>query len=140
MSKVFFDTNILIYTMDNYNPENKAYCRGILKTHASKNEAVISTQVVQEFYVVGKTKFGLEEIHLKSVIRAFENMEIVNISMPLIYEAIDTSILNKISFWDALIVVAAESAKCDVIYTEDLNQNQVIRNVKIVNPFKSRFC
>ncbi len=40
----------------------------------------------------------------------------------------------KISFWDALIIVSAESAKCEKIYTEDLNHGQIIRGVKIENP------
>ncbi|MEW6087926.1 MAG: hypothetical protein AB1498_06430 [bacterium] len=80
MSKVFFDTNILIYSMDNYNLKKKSRCREILKTHTSKNKAVISTQVVQEFYVAGKTKLDLDELFLKDIIRTFENMEIINIS------------------------------------------------------------
>ncbi|MEW6086966.1 MAG: hypothetical protein AB1498_01515 [bacterium] len=67
-----------------------------------------------------------------------KNYACVRISMPLIYDAIDVSILNKISFWDALIVVSAESAKCSILYTEALNQNQVIRNVKVINPFKPK--
>jgi predicted nucleic acid-binding protein len=53
----------------------------------------------------------------------------------IIHAAIETSILSAVSFWDALIVAAAESAQCDLLYTEDLNHGQVIRGVKIVNPY-----
>jgi len=62
-------------------------------------------------------------------------MEVVRIDPYLIGEAIDASILNQISFWDSLVVVAAESAKCETLYTEDLNTGQIIRGVKIENPF-----
>jgi predicted nucleic acid-binding protein len=41
-----------------------------------------------------------------------------------------------LSFWDALIVAAAESAHCETLWTEDLNHGQVIRGVRIENPLK----
>ncbi len=46
-----------------------------------------------------------------------------------------TSILNRISFWDALIVVSAEKSACTELWTEDLNHGQTIRGVRIRNPF-----
>ena len=49
--------------------------------------------------------------------------------------AIDCSILGRISFWDALIVVSAEKAACAELWTEDLNDGQLIRGVRIRNPF-----
>jgi predicted nucleic acid-binding protein len=54
----------------------------------------------------------------------------------LIKEAIDCSLINRLSFWDALIVVTAESAHCEILWTEDLNHGQVIRGVLIENPLK----
>jgi predicted nucleic acid-binding protein len=54
----------------------------------------------------------------------------------LIKEAIDCAIINQLSFWDALIVVAAESARCEILWTEDLNHGQVIRGVRIENSLK----
>jgi predicted nucleic acid-binding protein len=47
-----------------------------------------------------------------------------------------STIINRLSFWDALIVVAAESAQCETLWTEDLNHGQVIRGVRIENPLK----
>ena len=103
----------------------------------SKNETpVISTQILQELYVTATTKLRVEPFLAKSIIHAYENMEIVNIDANLIREAIDTSILNKISFWDSLVIVAAESARCEALYTEDLNPGQIIRSVRIENPFQ----
>ena len=134
MSKIFIDTNILVYTVDNFNAKKKIKARNILKEMAKVNRPVISTQVLQEFYVIGTTKLKIDPILTKNILHTFENMEIVAIDTFLIKEAIDTSVLNKISFWDALIVVSAESAKCEKIYTEDLNHGQIIRGVKIENP------
>ena len=53
----------------------------------------------------------------------------------LIQEAIDCSVLNQISFWDALILAAAASAGCAAAYSENLNPGQTILGVKVQNPF-----
>ena len=66
-------------------------------------------------------------------------MEVILINPYLIKEAIDATILNQISFWDSLVVVAAENAKCETLYTEDLNAGQIVRGVKIENPFHTWF-
>jgi predicted nucleic acid-binding protein len=97
-------------------------------------EAVISTQVLQEFYVVATSKLHLDPIVSKSIMHTFENMEVVTIGKDLINEAIDAGLQYRLSFWDALILVAAESAKCEVLYSEDRNDGQIMRNVRAVNP------
>ena len=71
------------------------------------------------------------------MLHAFRNFEVVTVTEDLINDAIECSILSQISFWDALILVAAESAHCTHLWTEDLNDGQVIRGVNIANPFKA---
>ena len=56
----------------------------------------------------------------------------------MIESGIDCSILAQVSFWDGLVVAAADAANCDVILTEDMNHGQVIRGVTIKNPFKKK--
>ncbi len=135
MSKFFLDTNILLYTLDANDKSKQAKARKLIQTVTEQDILVISTQVLQEFYVASTTKLGVEPLLAKSIMRSFENMEIVQITPYLIGEAVDTSILNVISFWDSLIVVAAESARCELLYSEDLNSGQIIRGVMIENPF-----
>ena len=137
MSKVFFDTNILVYQMDKGNVTKREKCRDLVREAATNGDAVISTQVLQEFYVVVTKKLHIDPIVSKSIMHTFENMEVVTIGKDLINEAIDASIQYQLSFWDALILVAAESAKCEIMYSEDLNEGQVMRNVKIMNPLKN---
>jgi len=121
VSKIFIDTNIFVYSLDNYDHHKKEQSRQILKHIVQNETAVISTQVLQELYVVGATKLKIDAILMKNIIHTFENLEIVIIDTDLIEEAIDVSILNSISLWDALVISAAESAKCEYVYTEDLN-------------------
>jgi predicted nucleic acid-binding protein len=135
VSKIFIDTNILVYLLDKRNLKKHNDSRKIIRNITSQNELVISTQVLQEFYVATVTKLKIDSLLVKSIMHTFNNMEIINIGTELINEAIDTSIQYKLSFWDSLIVVAAESANCTSLYSEDLNEGQIIRNVKIINPF-----
>ena len=138
MSKTFFDTNILIYQMDERNSSKRDTCRDLVRKTALEGDAVISTQVLQEFYVVATGKLHLDPLFTKSIMHAFQNMEVVIIGGDLINEAIDASVQFKMSFWDALILVAAESAKCQILYSEDLNSGQVMRNVRVENPLTTR--
>lgn len=137
MPKTFVDTNILAYAFDNHSPKKRDQCRFLLKTLEQKAEGVLSTQILQEFYVVATKKLGASPIIVKQTLQALEAFETIVIDPILIREAIDCHVLNQISFWDALVVVSAEKAKCEKIWTEDLNTGQSINGVLIENPMKS---
>jgi predicted nucleic acid-binding protein len=138
VSKVFFDTNILVYQMDKRDADKRDACRDLVRGAVAQGDAVISTQVLQEFYVVATLKLGVDPILAKSIVHTFENMEVVTVGRDHINDAIDASLQYRLSFWDALIVVAAESARCEQLYSEDFSEGRVIRNVRIVNPFRPR--
>jgi predicted nucleic acid-binding protein len=136
MSKVFLDTNIFVYSLDQSDSTKRKKCRNLIKSLTDENSGVISTQVLQEFYVAATAKLGADPLLVKDIIRSLERLETVVVSPILIKEAIDCSLINRLSFWDALIVVTAESAHCEILWTEDLNHGQVIRGVLIENPLK----
>ena len=139
MPKTFIDTNILVYGIDVGDPKKHKRAQSILRTLAEEGSGVISTQVMEEFYVVATRKLGVDPLKAKGMLHTFENLEIVTITPSHVKDAIDCSILNKISFWDAVIVVAAESAKCEKIWTEDLNSGQIINGVRIEHPLSAHF-
>lgn len=136
MSKIFIDTNILVYSLDQFDPIKQETCRSLLKTLTGSLQGVISTQVMQEFYVTTVKKLGADPLLIKDILHAYGRFETVIITPDIIKEAIDCSIINRLSFWDSLIVVAAESAQCESLWTEDLNEGQVIRGVQVKNPFR----
>ena len=135
MSKVFLDTNILVYAQDQADPAKRSRARECLSQ--ANTDMVISTQVLQEFYVTTVKKLHVPTPNAKSLVRSLEGLETVLIDRPLILEAIDCSAMDQLSFWDALIVCAARHANCETIWTEDLNDGQVIRGVQVVNPLKA---
>jgi len=134
MSKVFLDTNVIVYSLDQSDSNKKEKCRELLKAVARERNGVISTQVLQEFYVASTNKLRADPLIVKDILRNLERFEIVVITPMLIREAADCSIINRLSFWNSLIIVAAESAHCEVLWTEDLNHDQIIRGVRIENP------
>lgn len=135
-SKIFIDTNILVYSLDQFEPEKQKKCRELLKTLIGDLRGVISTQVMQEFYVASTAKLGADVLIVKDILHSFERFETIIITPQIIKEAIDCSIINRLSFWDALIVTAAEGAKCEKIWSEALNDGQVVRGVRIENPLR----
>ena len=136
MSKVFVDTNILVYCLDKFDLKKQEQSRDLLRSLTSDVMGVISTQVMQEFFVAATSKLGADPLLIKDILRSFGQFEIVNVNPELIYNAIDCSIINRISFLGSLIVVSAESSHCNTLWTEDLNDGQIIRGVRIENPLK----
>ena len=133
--RVFLDANILVYAQDAGSPKKQRISREVLARLSSSAEGVISTQVLQEFYVAATRKLGVPPLAAKGILKTFAVFETVQVSPALIQEAVDCSILNQLSFWDALILAAAAAAGCGVVLSEDLNPGQVILGVKVQNPF-----
>ncbi len=135
MSKIFIDTNLFVYTLDKKDEVKQQQARKILKRVMNSHQPVISTQVIKEFYVAATSKLKADPIIIKNIIHNFHNMEIVNNDLELIEQAIDISIISQVSFWDSLIIAAAEKANCKFVFSEDLNSGQTYRGVMILNPF-----
>lgn len=136
MARIFIDTNILVYTIDSYDKEKQRKSRKLLKEIAAEGNPVISTQVLQEFYNAATMKLKTDKLIAKNMMHGFGSLDTVQVDLDIIEQAVDISILSEISFWDSLIIAAAEAANCSVLLSEDLADGQVIRGIKITNPFK----
>lgn len=132
--KIFLDSNILVYAEDAGSAGKQRKSRDVIARLAQLGDGVISTQVLQEFYVAATKKLGVAPLAAKGVLKTFSMFETVQVSPQLIHEAIDCSILNVLSFWDALVLASAASAGCSTVYSEDLNAGQIILGVKVENP------
>ena len=133
--KVFLDTNILVYSQDGHSRSKQRRARTLLRDVQDGGNGVISTQVLQEFFVTATRKLEIDPIVAKGMLHSLNALELVTVDADLIGEAADCSILNLLSFRDALIVVSAERAHCAELWTEDLNDGQQIRGVHVRNPF-----
>ncbi len=136
MPKVFLDTNFLVYQLDRRFAAKQRLSRDMTRELVRRGEAVISTQVLQEFYVVATTRLKVDPVLARGIMNRLANMEVVTVTPDLIDQAADITIHNKVSFWDALILAAAASANCERLVSEDLNDGQTIYGVRITNPYR----
>ena len=133
---VFLDTNILVYAEDADSAGKQAVAASLIAECYLKGEAVISTQVMMEFYNVAVKKLKLEPAFAAQRLRLFAKFRTVSTTPQLVLAATDLHRLHSLSFWDAMILQAAITSGCDTLYSEDFNAGQIVSGVKIVNPFK----
>ena len=129
----FIDTNILIYCYSKDEPEKK---QSALKIVESPN-AFISIQVLTEMSNTLRKKFELSWDKIKLVLSEIHSSFNVYINKPLtIKEACRIAEIYGYSFYDSLIIAAALACNSKVLYTEDMQDGQIIeKTLKIVNPF-----
>ncbi len=135
MSKVFFDTNILGYAVDSFDKRKQQIALRLLEEHRIAGTSTISTQVLQEFYMVAAKKLGVADALTKSMMASLSLLDVVVISPKMILAAIEKHRKYKTSFWDALIMVAALERKCSILFSEDFNHGQKMNGLVISNPF-----
>ena len=134
--KVFFDTNILIYSIDENDTYKQNVAKELLEKAAATNTGMISTQSLQEFYNAAVKKLKLSKQEAKEYVDFFSRQfSVQKISVPLILNAVDISIKNGFSFWDSLIFSTANDTGCIIVYSEDMNNGQIVEGTKILNPF-----
>lgn len=134
--KAFFDTNVLLYIYDT-DLRKRAIATELFERYTTSDLMLLSTQVVQEFYVVGSKKLRMPRPKLKGVVDSLLDIPLVAVGPDQILSAIQIEERYKISFWDALILAAAESGGAEVVYTEDLNDGQQYGTVMVKNPFRA---
>lgn len=136
VTKAFFDTNILLYMYSGADLSKQAKAKELFRRYAQSGRMLLSTQVVQEFYSAGSRKLGMPRPELQEAAAALLDLPLVIVGPAHILAAIRTEERYIISFWDALILAAAESGGAEVLYTEDLNDGQRFGEVLVRDPFR----
>ena len=135
----FFDTNLLVYLFDSASPEKQGKARDVFSERATRDEVLLSTQVLQEFYVTVTRRLAapLSADQAERLVRDFAAFPVVSTDAPLVVAAVALSRRHRLSLWDAMIVVAARAGGATELLTEDLQHGQVLEGVRIVNPFRA---
>lgn len=132
---VFFDTNILLYADDADAGAKTGVARELLRSAMASRTGVVSTQVLQEFYVNARRKLRLDGAAARARIEVYLGFDVVTVTPTLMLAAVDLNRLDSVSFWDALVIRAAEHAGCDTLLSEDLQAGRRFGPVRVVNPF-----
>ena len=137
--KTFVDTNILIYAYDLDAGTKHETAKGVLRDLWGHRAGVLSAQVLQEFYVNVTKKIAtpLTKPSARAVVDSY-TVWCVDTTPTEILAAFRIEDEARISFWDALIIAAAQKAGAARILSEDLNPGQTIAGVRIENPFSAR--
>lgn len=135
-TKAFVDTNILVYAHDRAAGEKHARARALVERLWNDRCGVLSTQVLQEFYVNirKKARVPVSAGDAKQWIADYLNWEVVVNDGSAVIEAIDLEERYRISFRDALILQAAGSAGADIVYSEHLSHGQQYASLLVQNP------
>lgn len=133
----FFDTNILVYAYDSHDPAKQKKAQDMLTQGTKKGNGVISTQVLGEFFTVVTRKIQqpISVVDAREIINHVSVMDVQEIDLLIVKRALETVETYNISYWDSLIVAAAERAGCERIMTEDLNTGQLYHGITATNPF-----
>jgi len=134
---VFVDTNILVYAEDRDAGLKHETARSLVQELWQSREGILSIQILQEFFVTvtRKVRVPLSPVKARRIVEEYMSWQVVENTGPLLLDGIRLAKSARLSLWDALVVAAARSTGCDILYTEDLNEGQRIDHVRIVNPF-----
>jgi predicted nucleic acid-binding protein len=134
--KAFVDTNVFLYLYASSDRTKFARARNLLHELRDGNRVLLSTQVVQEFYVNAR-RLQVAGSELSEAVSMLLALPLVVVGEAEIQAAITHEKRYQITFWDALIVSSAESGGAGLLYTEDLNDGQQYGTVMVCNPFAS---
>ena len=138
LGRCFLDTNVFVYALDDRDQRKKSIASELIERGIAEATAVTSTQVAVEFanvanrhrepHIIAEAASLVLDMTIRSMIEAPTSIDDI-----LAADRICRT--HSLSFFDALIVSAAIEHGCEVIYSEDMQHGQVIKGVKIINPF-----
>jgi len=136
-SREFVDANVLVYAFDSSAGARQVAAKELLERLWESGTGCVSVQVLQEFFVTVTRKVSkpLSIDDAADRVREFATWKVFAPTADDVLAAIGVQQQARISFWDAMIVRAAVELKCDVLWTEDLADGQLLRGVRIRNPF-----
>ena len=136
-AKAFVDANILVYAHDPGSCAKHDRAKALVARLWDERSGVVSTQVLQELYVNLRkvAKRPISPAEAKQLLADYLTWEVVVNDGESILGALELEERYQISFWDAMIVQAANAAGVESLYSEDLNHGQRYGTVVAVNPF-----
>lgn len=137
--KYFIDTNILMYAHDSAAGEKHVRAKALVEQMWKTNSGVVSTQVLQELAVNlrKKARKPLDARAVRDLVTDYLAWQVVVNRGDSILEALDLETRYQVSFWDALVIQAANAAGVSILYSEDLSDGQCYGGVTVSNPFRA---
>jgi len=136
-ARSFFDTNVLVYTDDADAPAKSDRALALWKEHRIAGLAVISIQVLQEYFSAVTRKLEVDPGVATEKLMLFARAQVVSPVADDVVSAARLAVEHRLSFWDAMIVQMAIAADCAILFSEDMQAGRRFAGLEIVNPFAS---
>lgn len=135
----FVDTNILLYAHDRSAGSKHEVARELLARLWGTRSGMLSTQVLQEFYINATRKLQrpMSAPAARRIIARYSNWPVHQIRPADIIAASELEKGHRLHFWDALVIISAARAGAAILMTEDLQHRRQIAGLVVVNPFEA---
>ena len=139
VGREFVDTNVLVYAHDASAGPKHLRAKQLLTELWTGGNGCLSVQVLQEFYVNVTRKVN-RPLDAESARLRVEDLSYWLVHSPTAADVVEAIRLHQrahLSFWDAMVLTSAHKLGCDVLWSEDLNEGQVLAGVRVRNPFSA---
>ena len=137
IDRAFVDTNILVYSKDTSHPEKHARAVDLMESLWTSRCGRISVQVLNEYFVTltRKLRPGLSPETAWASVQSLRAWDPIATDWRMMELARSIQARRSVSWWDALIIAAAQMTQCDILLSEDLQHDEHYGDVRVVNPF-----
>ena len=134
---VFVDTNVFVYRHDSSDPSKQACAEQWIRLLAHSRAGRLSFQVLQELYVslTHEQRLNFDRSEAQEIVKVLATWQPIAADLAMLNRAWILQDRFPLSWWDALIIAAAQTCECKVLLTEDLQDGQEFGAVRVVNPF-----
>jgi predicted nucleic acid-binding protein len=134
-ARSFLDTNVVVYADDKSTPAKQRRAVAVVEELRRARTGVVSLQVLQEYFASATRKLRVDPQVARRKVELLAQFDVAVLGTADILAAVDLHRLHTISFWDALILRAAQQTGCHVLLSEEMQHGREIDGVRIVNPF-----
>jgi predicted nucleic acid-binding protein len=134
----FVDTNVLLYCIDDKDPEKRRLARSWRDRLWERNAGRLSWQVLNEFYSNAAGKMRARASEVRQVVEDYSFWEPSGFGLGLLRRAWYWMDEAGVPYWDALILASAETAGCAYLLSEDFQTGRQFGGVTVVSPFRSK--
>jgi predicted nucleic acid-binding protein len=136
-ARYFVDSNVLLYAQDKAVPLKRAQAKAWVAWLWDNTSGALSWQVLQEFYFNAMRKFEVPPEDARSYVKLMSEWNPPDVTLGMIERAWHWTDQAQVSFWDGLIVAAAERMRCSFLLSEDFQAGRQFGSIMIVNPFEA---
>ena len=136
--RIFLDTNILIYAYSEDEKQKQKIALALIDKYSQN--IIISTQVINELTNILFKKFKIDASTIKKTILELDSVFMIEpFDLATQIKAVHIKEKYKLQFYDSLILATALENRCTILFSEDMQNGQVIENtLTIINPFKTK--